>query len=140
MKLLNLLITALSISLTLTYDPTVMSTCVLSCGNSTNCKTCYGVSCVQCKPGYVLNSSANSCTAYSCNNGCATCNSDGSVCYTCTDPYSIITASGNACVQNCPLSNCAKCKAGSSSCTTCNTGYTLYSLTNQCIPSKIANC
>jgi len=140
MKLITLLTATLFISLTLNYDPTVMSKCVLSCGTSTNCKTCYGMSCVECKPGYALISSNNSCIAYTCANGCATCNANGSVCYTCTDPYSIITSAGNACVQSCPLSNCAKCLAGSSSCTTCKNGYTLYSLTNQCIPSTIDNC
>ena len=140
MKLQAFLIFTLYFSLTLTYDPTILSTCEFCCAD--NCKTCYGTSCVECKLGYTLNSSSNTCTANSCTtmNGCATCNANATVCYTCIDPYSIVTRSVNACVQSCPLSNCAKCKAGSSSCTTCNNGYTLYSLTNQCIASPITNC
>lgn len=141
MKPLALLIAALTLSLALTYDTSTVTT---ACGTGciANCKICYGARCIQCRTGYTLNYKTNVCAANTCTSlsGCATCNAAATICYTCTDPYKAINAAGNACVSGCPLSNCDQCLTGSNACITCSTGYTLYSLTNQCIPTSIANC
>ena len=85
------------------------SQCTLGCVE--NCKTC-DHPCQACQIGFTVSNGL----CYSCPEGCETCSSDFSKCFSCHLGY---TYQNNKCVKSCG----SKCKSCDDPCTLCESGY-----------------